>query len=302
MSDIQGQAAAAAEAVTQNADQSGDGQNPGAGTPASQESAGLTKEQAREAIRKLKIDDQEVDETEVIKVFKERKGHQQAANKILQEGKTAKKQAEAFLSMLKDKGQLLDVMKKLGHDPRALAEEVLASHLEDEMLDPREKELREAKRKLQEYEQLTKKQKDDQERKFAEQMKAKFSENYTKQFTEALKSEGLPPTKGTVAEMAKYIARAAKLKFEMTAKEAAQLVKEDIEAANRNLFGEADAETIVRLLGESGLQKIRAYEVSKIKDPNAGLKTPTEQPELGKRVQPAGKRMSTAEWRAFNRK
>src|SRR5690242_14369187 len=64
------------------------------------------KEAAAEAKRRLKIDDQEVDEDEVIKVYKDRKGHQRVANKELQEGLKAKKQAEEFISMMKDKGKL----------------------------------------------------------------------------------------------------------------------------------------------------------------------------------------------------
>ena len=96
------------------------------GQPNGQSSADAVKAAAQEAKRRLKIDDQEVDEDEVIKIYKDRKGHQQAANKILQEGKAARKQAEEFISMMKDKGSLMDAIKKLGHDPRRLAEEYLA--------------------------------------------------------------------------------------------------------------------------------------------------------------------------------
>ena len=53
---------------------------------------------AAEAKRKLKIKyedrEEEVDEEEVLKVYKSRKSHQQAANKELQEGKAARKQTD----------------------------------------------------------------------------------------------------------------------------------------------------------------------------------------------------------------
>lgn len=267
--------------------------NPGSGDP--------IKEAAAEAIRKhkLKVDGQEieVDDEELKRGY----SHQRAANKILQEGKAAKKQAETFVQMMKDKQKLKDALIKLGHNPRALAEEMLAAELEDEMLDPREKELRAAKMKLQEYEDLDKKQKEEVLKRRDAELKAKFAEDYTKQFTEALKESKLPPTKEMVASMAKYISRAAKLNFQMTAKEAAQLVREDVERAQANLYGDADAETLLKLIGEAGVQKIRAHDTAKLKDPMAHLKTPQGQGEAPVRSRNTGKRMTPAEWRKFNR-
>lgn len=265
-------------------------------------SGDLMKDAAREAIRKhkLKVDGQEieVDEDELKRGY----SHQRAANKILQEGKAARKQAEEFVRLMKDEGSLFDAIKKLGHDPRKLAEKYLASQLEDEMLDPREKDFRATKAELQRYKELEKVQKDALEKQRDDSLKKKFSEDYSKQFVEALKTSSLPQTKEMVAEMAKYIHRAAKMQFQMTADEAAKLVKEDIENAHRNLYGNSDAEVLVRLLGDQGLQKIRAYDTARLKDPNAQLKTPTEQGEPRQRPKNTGKRMTTAEWRAFNRK
>lgn len=265
----------------------------------------LVKDAAKEAARKLKLkhDDgteEEVDEAEVLKTYKERKGHQRVANKELQEGKAAKKQAEQFLSMLKSKDSLFEVIQKMGHNPRQLAEEYLAQQLQDEMMDPREKELRDAKNKLKSYEDLEKKQKEELQKRAEDEMKKKFTEQYSKDFISALQETGLPATKGMVAEMSKYIARAAKIDFEMTPQEAAKLVKEDIENSYKNLYGEADADTLVKLLGEPGLQKIRDYDVKRLKNPNANLKTPTEQGEKSPRTKPA-ERMSYKEWRKFNR-
>lgn len=275
----------------------------GGGAQMSSDQAGAAiKEAAAEARRKLKIDDQEIDEDEVVKVYKERTGHQRAANKELQEGKAAKRQAEEFVKMMKDKGKLFEAIQKLGHDPRALAEEYLASQLEEELLDPREKELREYKKKLSAYQELERRQKEAEEKQRDEALKAKYSQEYTTQFVEALKTEKIPPTKKVVADMAAYIHRAAKMNFKMTAQEAAKLVREDIETAHRNLFGESDAETLFKLLGEQGVAKIRGYDASRLKKPEDVLKTPPEQGEPRTRSKPSGQRMTPKEWREFNRK
>lgn len=282
------------------------GGSPTSGQRDSTDGQSAIKEAAAEARRKLKIKneegaEEEIDEEEVVKVYRERKGHQKAASKILNEGKMAKKQAEEFISMMKDKQKLFDAIKKLGHDPRQLSEEYLASVLEEEMLDPREKELRDYKSKLQKYQDLEKQQKEEAQKRRDLEMKSKFAADYEKQFVDALKTTGLPPTKHMVAEMAKYIHRAAKMEFEMTAVEAAKLVKEDIETAHRNLYGEADAETLVKLIGEQGLQKVRTYDTSRLKDPNAQIKTPKEQGEITRKRE-SGRRMTPQEWREYNRK
>jgi hypothetical protein len=104
-----------------------------------------------------------------------------------------------------------------------------------------------------------------------------------------------------VGRMASYIHRSAKIGFEMTPQEAAKLVRQDIEDSQRNLYGDADAETLFQLLGEANLQKIRAYDTSRLKSPEAHLKTPAEQPEPRNREKRESYRMSHAEWRAFNR-
>lgn len=259
------------------------------------------KEAAAEAKRRLKIDDQEIDEDEVIKVYKDRKGHQRAANKELQEGRAAKKQAEEFVRLLKSDPVKLLSDPRIGHDVRKLAEEYLAAQLQEEMLDPREKELKDYKTKLQKYQDLEKQQKEAVAKRRDLELKKKFAEDYSNQFVAALKTSGLPPTKGMVSQMAKYIHDATKMDFKMTADEAAKLVREDIELAHKNLYGEADAETLVRLIGEQGLQKIRTHDTSRLKDPAAQLKTPTEQGEVTRKRE-AGQRMSPSEWRAFNRR
>lgn len=277
---------------------------PGASAQPNDQAGSAIKDAAAEARRRLKIDNEEIDEDEVIKVYKDRKGHQSAANKILQEGKAAKKQAEEFVKMMKDPAKLKGAMEKLGYTReqiRKMSEEILAAELEDELMDPREKDLRDAKAKLKSYEDMERQEKEAVEKRRDEDLKAKYSKEYSEQFIDALKSERLPPTKQAVADMAKYVHRAAKMNFKMTPLEAAKLVKEDIETAHRNLYGEADPETLVRLLGDQGLSKIRGYDSARIKKPEDMLKTPQNQGEPRQRNS-NGSRMTPKEWREFNRK
>lgn len=274
----------------------------GAQAPANGPTTGdVVKEAAAEAKRRLKIDTEEVDEDEVIKVYKERKGHQRAANKELQEGRAARKQAEEFLSMMKDKGKLFDVLKKMGHDPRQLSEEYLTEILKQEMMDPKERELMETRNKLTTYEERDKKAAEQAKVRKDLEVQQKLSEEYSKQFIAALEESKLPPTKRMVGEMAGYMRRAAEIKMKMTPQEAAKLVQQDEEARLAHRLQHASPEELVQMLKEDGLKKIRGYDTSRLKDPNAQLKTPVEQGEIT-RKRDTSTQMTHQQWRDFNRR
>lgn len=258
---------------------------------------------AQEAIRKLKVKtpegtEQEVDEAEVLKVYMDRKKHQSVASRELNEGRALRKQNEELIAMLKDEQKLKDVLRKLGHDPRKLSEKILSEHLEEELLDPKDKELRDAKRRLEEYE-AREKQKAEDARKAQEQALAKkYMQQYETEFVEALKVSDLPTNKETVAKMAQYIHRAAKIKYKMTPIEAAKLVEEDIRLAHQKVIKDADGEMLLKLLGEDVANKIRKYDTSKLKNPESVLSTPDSQ---GRRERAEAKRMSGKEWQLHKR-
>ncbi len=159
------------------------------------------KDAAAEAIRKhkLKVDGQEieVDEDELKRGYT----HQKAANKKLQEGLKYRKQAEEFITAMRDPGKLVDTLQKLGWEPkqiRDVAEKYLAGVLEDEMLDPKDKELKTTKQRLEEFERKEKAQKEADEQSHQDALKKKYAEQYSQEFIEALKTTGLPPTKDMV--------------------------------------------------------------------------------------------------------
>lgn len=259
------------------------------------------KEAAAEAKRRLKIDDEEVDEEEVIKTYKLRRQHQQIANKELHEGKTLRKQAEEFVGMLKDPEKFWEVAKKMGHEPRTLAEKLLVTHIEEEMLTPEQKLQRQRDMELAQFKAEKEKREREAMEREAQILRDRFAQDYTKQFTEALAETNLPPTKQTVAAMARYIGDATKIGFKMTAQEAAKLVKEDILEAQRRLIGDSDGETLIKLLGEDVANKVRKWDTGRLRDPNPPRVQPEDQGKPRERRVPH-KRMSPKEWREYNRR
>lgn len=264
------------------------------------------KEAAQEAAkRRLKIsDDEEVDEDEVIKIYRERKGHQRAANKELQEGKAARKQVEEFITMMRDPDKFFDVAAKLGLEPRSLTEKYLAKQLEEELLTPEQKAWREKERKLSEYERREKEAEEAETKKQHDALVEKYRADYNTQFVAALQEVNVPKDQDTVAAMAAYIAKYAKAKIEITATEAAKLVKEDLEKKNRIILSNASPEQLIALIGEENANKVRKWDTGRLKSPESNLKTPTEQADpttVKQRGQPK-KRMTPSEWREFNRR
>lgn len=273
------------------------------GQPKEQSTQEQLKEAAQEAKRKLKFKDGdqeiEVDEDEVLNTYKSRKEHQREANKRFQEGLAARKQAEEFLTLMKDPDKFWEVAEKLGHKNRELAEKLMVKQLEDELMDPREKELRDARAKLKQIEDMEKKQKEQIEAKRMEEMKQKYVKDFETQFVDALKTTDLPPTKPMIAEMAKKISQAAKIGYKLTPKEAATLVKEDVQRAQLNLIGNADGETLLKLFGDDVAKKILQARGAKVKQ--TGFNPPQEQGERREVQSAKSGRMSPEEWQRFKR-
>lgn len=252
------------------------------------------EEKRQEEIRKYRVkvlgEEREVDENELKRGY----SHQQAANKVYQEGQKLKKQAEEFLNMLKDPEKFYEVAQKLGHDPRNLSERYLVKKLEEEMLDPKERELRDYKAKWEAV-----------ERERQEILTNKYKADFEKQFISALeKMPDVVADKETVGRMAGYIKRAADIGFKMTPEEAAILVKQDEEKKIRPRVSALDGDALIKFLGEDVVNKIRKYDTSRLKDPERMLKVSdhADSPIKRERNQQKVKRMTPAEWREFNRR
>jgi hypothetical protein len=260
---------------------------------------------AKEAMRKLKYKtkegtDAEVDEAEALKVYMERKQHQAEASRTLNEGKALRKQSEELLQMLKDEGQIKAVLKKLGHDDRKLAEKILAAHLEDELMDPKDRELRNLKAEIARREEMDRSQKEELQKKMQAQRVEVLRQKYEKEFLDTLEASKLPKTKQTVARMAGYIAQCARIGYEITPNEAAKLLAEDLRREHKAIIDEANIDSLIGLYGEENIKKLRQYDSARVKNPESGLRPPQEQALPRDRSKPK-KRMSVREWQLHKR-
>lgn len=243
---------------------------------------------------KVKVDGEEleVDESELLTGYQTRK----AADKKFREAAQYRKQAEEFISMLKADPVKVLSHPSIGHDMRKLAEEYLVSQLQEEALSPEQRELKEAKRKLQEYEEQEKRKKQEEEQTQLEKLQSHYAEEYTNKITQALEASTLPKTPMTIKRMAYYLHRGLEMGIPVDVKDAAELVKQDYIEEQKNLFGALDEDTLVTLLDKGVLDKIRKAELKKAKavQPTQGQKFVGE----GLKEPRTPKKMSKDDWKS----
>lgn len=225
---------------------------------------------------KVKVDGQEseVEESELIAGYQTRK----ASAKHMEEAAAMRKQSEQFIAMLKKDPIKILSHPALGHDLRKLAEEYLGGVLEDELLDPTARELKQLKRQMQEAEEKTKAEKEDADGRIQEELRGRYTEHYNTAILKVLETSGLPKTSDTVKRMAYYLHQGLVHRMDLKPEDVVDLVREDYLITIKDLLGSAEAEKLVELLGADVVKKVRKVEVEKIKNnPMDKVRTPEKQ-------------------------
>lgn len=237
------------------------------GTKADKEAEALASAAAKRKY-KIKVDNEEleVDEDELVRDYQLKK----ASYKKMSEAAKLRKQAEEVISLLKT-----DPRKALRHpainaDMRKLAEEIIQETLEEEMLSEEQKEIRRLKKEMAEKdERLTKAEKEREDRRVAA-MTEKYKGEYTATLEEAFKLSGLPKNKRTINRLLDYIEQALDNDIDVTPSDIAKMARSDYEEEIKALFGNVEPDTLLGLLGEESVKKLRRADVNKLK----GVKAP----------------------------
>lgn len=210
---------------------------------------------AEATIRKFKVrvddEDLEVDEAELLK------GYQTArsANKKFQEAAAQRKQVEEFIKLAKS--DPAKVLKELGVDIRQFTERQLQEYVQEELLSPEQRELRDAKARLARYEADEKQAQEAAEQaKLEADSQAAYAEYDTK-FKQALESANLPRTPDTVRRMAIKQLAALNKGIDVTAEDLAGLVRLDLEEEHKTLLGALDEDKLEAYLTPELVKKLQ---------------------------------------------
>ena len=214
----------------------------------------------RKAKHKVRVENRE-DEIEYDELVR---GYQRAkvATKRFEEAAAKEQQLEQLLHAMKtDPRVLWDVARELGHDPKDLAAALMLEDAADSKLSPEALELRDVKARLARSEAAEKER--EAEVREAEEVRAAQKEmvNLKTRIETQLKAVGVPITKAAIARFVQIAGGDPRM---ADSEVVAAAVREEYVEEMRAILENEDG---VKLLGESGLKRLRAADLARVKSP-----------------------------------
>ncbi len=203
-----------------------------------------------------------------------------ASDERFREGANLKKQAESVIGRLKDpKGviaALQDPALGLSKDQIKVAfEEWYAREFIDpEKLSPEQLKLRDAEDKIKKYEDADKSREDEKRKAHMDSLTAKAREEIQAQIIEALDTGKLPKTNFAMKRLAYWIERNSANSFDAPTAVLVAQVKKDIDTNLREMVQASDGESLISILGDEIIQKVRKYDLEKLKASRASRSAP----------------------------
>ncbi|CAB4199938.1 hypothetical protein UFOVP1351_16 [uncultured Caudovirales phage] len=251
---------------------------------------------------KLKVDGQELEEEIDLDDEENLKRHLQmskAAQKRMSEAAKAKRDneelAKVFKGPVKDLFKYADALGKTPQQLRQELEEYFAAQLEEEMLTPEQKKVRDAEQIIREREEEKRRAKEQEEAAEKEHWQKHYAQEYDKKITEALSSSGLPKTPKTVHRMASLMSKNLEMGLDLEPKHLVDIVREEYLTEIKELFGASDGDTLLKMLGDDVANKIRKSDLARLKGAGIPQKKVASQPAEQPKPQ---RRMTTEEWLA----
>lgn len=256
---------------------------------------------------KLKVDGEEFDEEFDLDDEEGLKRHFQmskVSQKRMSEAAKVRKQAEDFMgSIRKDFTQILKKPEAFGltaKEAREQVEQWFASQIEDELMSPEQKKVRDADRIIREHEENRKRTETEEQDRMFNELKSNAAQNYDKTISEALSSSGLPKTPKTVKRMAELMHKNLSMGLELEPKHLVQMVREDYLSEIKELFGQTDGDAMISMLGDDVANKIRKADLARLK--GQGLNKSAKKQETPQSNGSQPRAMTTEEYLAAARK
>lgn len=205
------------------------------------------------------------------------------AARMRKESEQIRKQNEELVNLLKKSAQdphtLADLLANpaIGADFKQIAKDYVWQMIQEEQelegLTPEQREWRQSHKRVQRLEQ-ERAAREEAERSQREahdkaQRQAAYEEEYEKKIMAALDVKGVPKTKHTVAKMAWFLNQAIENNRDVSAEDVAEYVLQEQEHYYRSTLDGMNRKQLAKLLGEKNLEKLRAYELDKLKSPTS---------------------------------
>jgi hypothetical protein len=216
---------------------------------------------------KLKVGGREVEleEPEVIRKAQLAEGAEQK----FREAAEMRKQAQQFVEALRTNPMAVLTHPELGINFRELAEQYLGTELQKELMSPEQRELEELRSFKRQQEEAAQAQAQQQQttaqRKAEMEAVQRAQAQYDRDITEVLQKSQLPKSPYTVKRVAEVLMSALEKGYELDVPTAVDMVRERYVQDIQAMVGGLDGESLIKMLGDGVLGKLRKYDLARIK-------------------------------------
>lgn len=229
-----------------------------ANLPAS--TAGMTSVQKQ--LYKIIVDGQEAEVD--IDTLKNGYASNSASQKRFKEASDKNKEATYVLQMLKENPR--ELLTQMGMNPREIAEAMLGMELEELTMDPKDKELRDLRAKLDKHQKEEAKSKEDFDREQEETATNARLQSITDEMAEVLNEHGFEPSPYSAERFRYWMQTALNAGHIVTPKQVVPYVIKDIQAEVRAMIGSnRDISKLNAILGEDLVRKVAQASVANAK-------------------------------------
>ena len=233
-----------------------------------------TPEEPAEETYKLNVYGKEIEVDKEQLIALAQKGT--AADKNFNDTEKQRQELLGVINDLKDPTKLFPLLNKMGHDTRKITEDYLYEEYQKEKMTDEQKQALDYKTRA---EAAERREADGLKEKQSQELLARqeeIREEYDQEFSKALEEVTIPKTKESVAKMAYYMEAGLAEGTQITAKEAATLVQQDMNGYYKELVDKSTPEQLISMFGEGLGKKLSNFDLSKIKSPQDGNKVDVE--------------------------
>lgn len=185
-----------------------------------------------------------------------------AAQRRMQEARELQKAAEEFVQLLKTNPRKVLNDPNIGVDLKKLAQEIINEEIEESQKTPEQREKEKLQRELEELKaKFEREEKERQEREF-QRLQAEQEEKIQNDIESALQTGELPKTAYTVRKMAEMMMLALQNDIDLSPKDLVPLLRKQMQADVKDLFGAASDDIIEELVGKERISAIRKKKVA----------------------------------------
>jgi hypothetical protein len=213
----------------------------------------------------FEVDGEKLTAAEIKQLREKAKG----ADAKFREAAEAKKQVEQFMERFQQDPLSILKDKRLPINQRELAEKMLLASLEEEMLTPEQRKLKEYESKLKEFETKEQAVAREREERESEQRREIKRQEISQLFAKAMESTPLSKDPETAAmamrDMAMMLRAAKERGIEVSAEELAQHAQNKYQKAMYSLANQLEGEDLIGFLGDDVVKKIRKADLARLR-------------------------------------